>query len=359
MGANSLIQWTDATFSPWRGCEKVSEGCKACYAEVLVTKRQGLPVWGASAERKIAAESTWRNLAKWNKEAAALPDKCLQCGNRLLASAFASNICPVLDDLGQACGGKILRNAPFSVFPSLCDVFEDYRGPSKALVDSARLRYFRECEQTPHLRHLLLTKRPENVRAMVHPMGWTKNSGKEWPRNVWIGCTIENQKRAEERILWLLDIPAPIRFVSYEPAMGPIDWTRIQVVAQNSPNGPGAWLNALTGHVSGLDDVLPRHIDWLIVAVRAGANARPFDLVWARNTLEQCRAAGISGFMKQAGSRPYSSDKARDYPGRKVWMWVAKDSLEQKLLLNFKDKKGGNPEEWPEDLRVRQVPTLA
>lgn len=357
MGANSLIQWTSGTFSPWRGCMKVSEGCQRCYAEALITKRQGLPVWGQNAERKIAAESTWRNLAKWNKQADALPDECLKCGERLRISAFDTDRCPVRGDVGQVCGGEVLRNAPFSVFPSLCDVFEDYQGPSKALLDAARVRYFRECEQTPNLRHLLLTKRPQNVRAMVHQMGWTKNSGAEWPRNVWIGCTIENQQRAEERILWLLDIPAPVRFVSYEPALGPVDWTRIKVVEPNPPNGPGAWLNALTGHVSGPDDILPHHIDWLIVGGESGNGARPFDIEWAHGSVEQCKRAGVAVFVKQLGAQCISM--APFQPKNARWGWALENGERPPWRLMSQHKKGGDPSEWPEDVRVRQIPESA
>lgn len=69
MAENSKIQWTHHTFNPWRGCEKVSEGCKHCYAEQLVTKRQGLPLWGKDAPRKVAAESTWREPLRWNRQA--------------------------------------------------------------------------------------------------------------------------------------------------------------------------------------------------------------------------------------------------------------------------------------------------
>jgi protein gp37 len=369
MGANSLIQWTSGTFSPWRGCDKVSEGCKHCYAEALVTKRQGLPVWGAAAERKVAAKSTWKNLAKWNKQAAALPDQCLKCGDRLLLSAFPdTDRCPVRMDLGMICGGEVQRNAPYSVFPSLCDIFEDYQGPSKALVDAARLRYFRECELTPNLRHLLLTKRPENVMRMT-PVGWrtphyvNDKAVSSWPANVWIGCTVENQKRAEERLPWLLSIPAPMRFVSYEPALGPVDWTRVQVVAPDPPNGPGAWLNALTGHVAGPDDILPHHIDWLIVGGESGPGARPFDLAWARSAVEQCKASGVSCFVKQLGANPVDSAPLPIDPAATPMMQEILDGHNrgciEKALARITDRKGGDMAEWPETLRVREIPEAA
>lgn len=316
MGKETGIAWTDHTFNPWRGCEKVSEGCKHCYAETFVVKRQGLPVWGAQAERKVAAESTWKNLLKWNREAER---------DGVKRRVFVA---------------------------SLADIFEDYQGPTAEAVRAARFRLITTIGQTPNLIYLLLTKRPENVARLwpVHLPG-VQHYG-----NIWIGCTVENQKRAEERIPWLLEIPSVVRFVSYEPALEAVDFTRIQVVKPAPPHGPGAWLNGLTCYVAGPDDVRPRRVDWLIVGGESGLGARPFDLTWARSSVAQCKAAGVSVFVKQMGSKPWSSDKAKDYPGRRVWMWASGDSLEQKLLLKFDDTKGGDMAEWPEDLRVREFP---
>jgi len=319
MGKNSLIQWTDHTFNPWRGCMKVSEGCKNCYAEQLVTRRQGLQVWGQDAPRKIAAESTWREPLRWNKQAA-------QVGER--RRVFCA---------------------------SLADVFEDYRGPSQAEISTARWRLWRLIEVTPALDWLLLTKRPQNVTGYVPP-DWVQQ---QWPANVWVGCTVENQERATERLPWLLSIPAPVRFVSYEPALGPVDWTRLQVVAPRPPNGPGAYLNALTGHVAGPDDILPYHIDWLIVGGESGLGARPLDITWARTAVQQCKGAGVSVFVKQLGAHPVDGSSlpvdSAATPVMQEILDAYNHSLKERSLSRISDKKGGILEEWPEDLRVREV----
>lgn len=290
MGEISKIQWTDATFNPWRGCMKVSEGCKNCYAETFVTKRQGLPVWGQDAPRKVAAESTWREPVKWNKQA----EK------------------------------EGVRRRVFCA--SLADVFEEYMGPNAAEIALARLRLFRLIESTPHLIWLLLTKRPENVLPFV-PDSWAE----AWPQNAWSGFTAENQARFDERWAHAKKIPAPVIFTSIEPQLGPV-----VLPADYLARGQRVW--PFTGGES-------------------GPSARPFDLVWARSLVAQCRAAGVPVFVKQMGSKPWSSDKAKDYHGRRAWMWAASDSMEQKLLLKFEDKKGGDWSEWPEDLRVREVPS--
>lgn len=292
MGANSLIQWTDHTFNPWRGCMKVSEGCKNCYAETFVTKRQGLPVWGQDAERRVAAESTWKHPEKWNREAAAAG----------------------------------VRRRVFCA--SLSDVFEEYTGPDAPAVAFARSRLFALIDKTPHLLWLLLTKRPENVIPFV-PARWIDEG---WPANVWSGFTAENQARFDERWEHAKHIPAPVIFTSIEPQIGPVVLP---------------------------EDYLARgQRVWPFIGGESGPGARTFDLAWARSLIKQCADAGVPAFMKQAGSRPRSTDKA-DYHGRRAWMWQATDSLESRLLLDFEDKKGGDPEEWPEDLRVREIPAAA
>lgn len=295
MAEETGIAWTDSTFNPWRGCMKVSEGCKNCYAEQLVTKRQGLPVWGQDARRIVAAESTWKNPVRWNKQAAA---------NGRQQKVFCA---------------------------SLADVFERYEGPAMDAVWAARARLFLLIRDTPNLIWQLLTKRPENIMDMV-PQSWRDS----WPRNVWIGCTVENKKRAAERIPHLLQVPAAVRFVSYEPALEPVDFTRIEVVKPEPPNGPGVWLNALTGHVIGPDDILPHHVDWLIIGGESGPEARLFNPAWADWMVTQCKSAGVPVFVKQMGSNPTLRDGSGWGP--------------------IRDSKGGDWSEWPAQLRVREFP---
>lgn len=354
MGETSKIEWTEATFSPWRGCMKVSEGCHHCYAEFLVVKRQGLPVWGANAERKVAAESTWRNLPKWERLAQTLPDRCSKCGERMLLAAFAfTERCPAVDEDGKTCGGEVLRNEPIRVFPSLCDIFEEYKGPDHAAVAAARLRYFRECEKTPHLRHLLLTKRPENVLRMVHEMGWTQNQGKEWPRNVWVGCTVENKQRALERLPHLVSIPAPVRFISQEPQLERFTYgvdmeaTANRLGLFECPKCRG-WGTIVRGVPDQHGNEAEREcrwcrgsgsaVDWVIIGGESGHNARPFNPAWADQTRLECQAAGVQVFIKQMGSNPTLRDGSGWGP--------------------IRDRKGGNMLEWPAQLRVREVPAL-
>lgn len=136
-----------------------------------------------------------------------------------------------------------------------------------------------------------------------------------------------------------------MRFLSCEPLLGPVDLTRLTLIAPE-PSDPklGVWQNALTGHVIGPDDMLPERIDWVIIGGESGPRARPMDLAWARSLVEQCRAAGVAPFVKQLGARPrieQPMDGAGNHPVTEILL---------------RDRKGGDMAEWPEDLRVREFP---
>jgi len=287
MAANTDIEWADHTFNPWRGCAKVSAGCKNCYAEnaapVRIARSKGLETWGTGAAREIASESMWKQPLLWDR-------KAKEAG---------------------------VRHRVFCA--SLADVFEDYEGPSANAVKAARLRLWALIEATPHLDWLLLTKRPQNVLGMI-PERWRA----QLPQNVWMGCTVENQEAAEERIMSLLGIPAKIRFVSQEPQVGPIDWTRIEIV-KTKP-----WVASI--NVLGAKQY--QRIDWIIVGGESGSNARPFDVSWARKTVAQCKAAGVPVFVKQLGANPWLDG----------------------VPYHIASKKGGLMSELPPDLALREVP---
>lgn len=181
-------------FNPWRGCTKVSRGCANCYAEAGSKRNPAvLGVWGDAGTRVIASESYWRLPLKWDRQAA-------KAGER--RRVFCA---------------------------SLADVFED-----RPELVSPRQRLFRLIGDTPYLDWLLLTKRPENVLRMTHdewcppvPGHVSQNAGDghswKWPSNVWLGVSVEDQQRADERIPILLQTPAAVRFLSCEPLLGPLD----------------------------------------------------------------------------------------------------------------------------------------
>ena len=165
---------------------------------------------------------------------------------------------------------------------------------------------------TPHLTWLILTKRPKTMRRFV--VSYSALPTARWPANIWLGVSVEDQASADARIPILLSIPAAVRFVSAEPLLAPVDFE-----CYPSTGCPTGWLDR-----GGLD--------WIIVGGESGPKARPFDIAWARSTIRQCRKASVKVYAKQLGRRPIGACIIR------------------------RDEKGADPSEWPEDLRVREMP---
>lgn len=320
MGENSAIQWCDHTFNAWMGCEKVSEGCKHCYAEdatpVRVHRGRGLELWGKGAARHVTGDDNWRKPVQWNRAA-------------------------------EVAG---IRRRVFA--QSLSDTFEDRRD-----LDAPRARLFALIESTPWLDWLVLTKRPENMVRLA-PASWAER----WPANVWAGCTVENQAMAHERIPALLRIPAAVRFLSMEPLLGPVDIS--EYLARNEAGSCSrcgcAWtyaddrepaMRARRGHVC--PPGYGGHIDWIIIGGESGSKARPFDVAWARSLMKQAREAGIAPFVKQLGA--YARGLKEDHFYLHNYGLCAYDK--NRLTLN--DGHGGDMAEWPADLHVRDFPALA
>lgn len=297
MGVDTKIQWCDYTWSPWHGCAKVSPGCEHCYAEKGSHRNpRVLGVWGKAGTRVIARD--WDKPRRWDRAA-------MKAGERR------------------------------RVFPSICDPFEE-----RADLEEARHRFMGLVAATPRLDWLVLTKRPEvaaeyfrrpkgvnfwNASEEYRQIVYGKDSDVDlgdglsgWPpRNLSLGVSVENQIYADERMPVLLQSPAAVRFISYEPALGPVDF--------------GPWLIRL---------------DWVIIGGESGPKARPFDVAWARSTIRQCREAGVACFVKQLGASPYYTAFNPNAP--------AFDDDE--IFVKLNDPKGGDIDEWPEDLRVQEFP---
>lgn len=277
MATNSKIEWTDHTFNPWMGCTKVSDGCKFCYAETLMDTRWGKVEWGPQGERKRTSEANWRKPLAWNGDDWFV---CAKCGHRASHRYFDRQgvpryVCPECGEFDV----HITRQRVFCA--SLADVFED-----RDELRPWRRDLFEMIAQTPNLDWLILTKRPENVMAMIAA------DASEWseqlPDHVWIGTSVEDQESADKRIPELLRIPAAVRFLSCEPLLGPMD---LWQPARRQPRTVHA------GHDSSHDG-----IHWVICGGESGPNARPMHPDWARSIRDQCQAASVSFLFKQWGA---------------------------------------------------------
>lgn len=233
MGAKTNIAWTNKSFSIVWGCEKVSPACKNCYAETL-SKRFGEDVWGPNKPRKTFKQKHWNEPLKWDKKAAAKGTK------------------------------------EFVFCSSMCDVFENHPTVIQELGKLWTL-----IKKTPNLIWQLLTKRPERI-AQSLPEDWADGYN-----NVWLGTTIENNDYVH-RADYLRAIPTKLRFISYEPALGPLDKLD------------------LTG------------LHWLIFGGESGAGFRQHNPQWARDIKKRCEENGVTFFYKQGSSLRSGEDETLD-----------------------------------------------
>lgn len=152
-----------------------------------------------------------------------------------------------------------------------------------------------------------------------------------WPLpNVWLGTSAEDQRRFDERWPALRDAPAAVRFLSIEPQIERVDMCEAL----------GMWWNQSTGRWVLKDGII--RPDLVICGGESGPGAREFHIPWGESLLEQCRGAGIRFFMKQVGARPVG----RHANGLNL------------TSLSLKSRKGGDWNEWPEHLRVRELPEI-
>ena len=284
MGANTHIQWTDYTFNPWEGCTKVSPGCAHCYAEARDIRFTGGQHWGKGAPRRRTSVHNWNEPRRWDSQ----PRMDFERRQRV----FCASLADWLDD-----------EVPIEWTADLLDLIR----------------------ATPNLDWQLLTKRPENWRPRLDQVyNWTTQRVYDYnpalqlwvlswlqgqaPDNVWIGTTVEDQARADERIPLLLRLPAKVRFLSCEPLLGPVD-----LIKWLHPEGRcGECLQLIEVHrtcvscdccCEGPEGTLTRGdlIDWIICGGESGKDARPMHPAWARSLRDQCAAAGVPFFFKQWG----------------------------------------------------------
>jgi len=291
----SKIEWTEKTWNPIVGCSVVSPGCTNCYAMKMA----------ARLEKMLPPERRG--------------DKVLT--NHYSALTQPSKAGPVWTGRINRAPEHILleplrRKKPTMYFVnSMSDLFHESVPDEWILkvLDVIRRSSYDggsnigrigggEGEHT----YQVLTKRSGRMLAFMSRLRWDGKklhlaNDQHLPlvmRNLWLGVSAEDQTRADERIPDLLATPAAVRFVSAEPLLGPINFTKI---ACSFGTKHVSRHNALIG-INGLPTVNHRHkLDWIIVGGESGPGARPMHPDWARSIRDQCNAAGVAFFFKQWG----------------------------------------------------------
>lgn len=348
MAATSLIQWTDHTGGPFLGCSIVSAGCGHCYAKELAEGRlskifrnayqkagfedwETRPVWGTKATRVLTK-------GFWN-EARAINARHANAGTR--GRWFPSQI-DWLDDMP---GGIIDQDGK-------------QLDPIRVLADFLKL-----IQETPNLDWLLLTKRPENWSDRIaEAMGfidrkWIAGEEARTPCGVWVGrwleataphrgmgaipdnvrfgFSAENQDCLDRRWEAAKQIPAKVTFISAEPLLSALDFRRVFAEAK-------ALKKTLL----------------IIVGGESGNGARRCLTEWIYDIVLQCRSAGVEVFVKQLGAYAAAENaNVLDWPDDTAMEPDGSGAAGARILLRH--PKGGDMNEWPEDLRVRQFPEIS
>ena len=350
--ADTSIEWATKVWNPLRGCSIVSAGCRSCYAmkqahrfagpggkyEGLTKMSGGGPVW--TGEVRVVPEMLEAPL-HWKKPQRVFVNSMSDLFHEDVPDSFIDQVFAVM---------ALCSQHTFQVLTKRPQRAEDYlrsQATLNGIGDSIRRR-----SPTPAM------SIAEAMRAFgieVDPISrW-------WPlRNVWLGVSVEDQATADERIPLLLETPAAVRWVSAEPLLAAVTLR--------------LWL-PFTTRGRGGDHREKGGLDWVVVGGESGPGARPFDIAWARSTVEQCKAAGVPVFVKQLGAKPLERQPSLDkgFAGRDLldvmtrprppqmdgWGRITTETetfYQRHLDLN--DRKGGDIDEWPADLRVREWPEV-
>lgn len=299
MSAISTIEWTDRTWNPVRGCSVIDSGCINCYAMKQAHRfsGEGKPYHGLTKQTKAGPQ--WTGVIRTVEEALDEP-----LSWKKPARVFVNSMSDLFHE-----------RVPFPFIDRVFAVMAECQEHTFQVLTkrAERLRKYMSLDRTEAIGRLM----PFDRSTLESFLTWP-------PRNVWLGVSCEDQRRADQRIPLLLETPAAIRFISAEPLLGPLKLD--------------SWL---PWNFDTYPNVGPR-LDWVIVGGESGPHARPCALEWIDDIVRQCRSAGAPVFVKQLGAYVVSEERMDG----DVWAWRA----------GFRDRKGADPSEWPDRLCVREYP---
>lgn len=354
MGERTKIEWTHHTWNPWRGCEHATlpdgtphPGCANCYAESMAKRNpRTLGTWGEYGTRIRAVDKTFKLPLEWDR-------KAKEAGE--VRRVFVDSLSDFFEDwkgpVTHHLGGYLHRSTDgYCVLP-------DVNEQRAVRLDDLRADAYRIIDQCRNLRFLILTKRPQNVRQKRF---WNPVQGQAnivFRSNVWLLASVSDQPSAQAMIPPLLKCRdlVPVLGVSAEPLLGPIDLSYIPIAADVRADVLRGiytqWCDEGVDHpaVEQEFDGGP-HLDLVIPGGESGPGARPCNIDWIRDIVRQCREADVACFVKQLGANVVDSN-----PGASVGVQQGRLSAVRWAL---RDAKGGDWDEWPADLRIRQFPVV-
>ena len=304
MSDGSTIEWTEATWNPTRGCKKISPGCKHCYAERFAERFRGVP--GHAYERGFEPRFVLEQLGlplTWRKPRTIFVDS--------MSDLFQDDI----SDEQIAAVFAVMSGCPqhtFQVLTKRADRmrrwFEWVAGAEESLPPNVhRLRPRPADSPLAVVRTALARIAPDLVNKCPKDSIRGLFELRPWPLpNVWLGVSVEDDEYARRRVPHLLASTAAVHFVSYEPALGLVDYRDLHVeVSRHDGTSVPARLDALRGILTREGGNVVEHtrsrLDWVIMGGESGPGARPMDPAWVRSTRDQCAAADVAFFFKQWG----------------------------------------------------------
>jgi protein gp37 len=371
----SKIEWTDETWNPLVGCKEVSPGCLHCYAAVMANRLAGMAEADIAAGRNPGRKRHYMGLTGtatkgdasrvvWSGKVNLVPEALAEpLGWKKPRQVFVNSMSDLfhqdVPDSYIAAVFGVMAASPRHTFQVLTKRPERMQQWMAAMTEAGGIgKYIRSESGRNAIRgHFDSVIVQENVngdlyRAINDPWmqvmnGAACNYGEAPLSNVWLGTSVENQEQADKRIQYLLKTPAAVRFLSCEPLLGPID---------------------VESHL------LRNLLHWVICGGESGHGARHCNVEWIRSIVAQCKAAEVACFVKQLGANAIDSSlkdvwcngehhytrPAHDPDG--VLAEAAKrpgySVTPHKLSRLLTDKKGGDWNEWPADLRVREFPRI-
>jgi protein gp37 len=331
----SKIEWTDETWNPVVGCSLVSPACTNCYAMAMAARLERMSPSShyVGTTKVVNGKAVWTGVLKQAPESVLLKPLTLKKPRRIFVNSMSDLFHESIPDEWIDIVFAVMALAPQHTFQVLTKRPKRMRG----YVESANARVAQQVYDMAQvgqpLEHLGLTFAPRESPSL---------SIEKWPlRNVWLGVTAEDQRRAAARMPDLLVTPAAFRFVSCEPLLGAIDLRSLDINGEAeldalNPTSPAdCWREQWAPEVTGtsLEEAIEGFEDWgfsyppsdkpaprldlVIAGGERGPGARDNDFeLNARALLAQCRAAGVPFFGKQnVGKKPLPDDLLiREFP---------------------------------------------
>lgn len=313
------IEWTEDVWNPLAGCNEISPGCLHCYAATMAHRLAAMAQADIAAGRDPGSKRKYIGTTKkldngkivWTGKVNLDPDALQEPLKRKKPTTYFVN--SMSDLFHEDVPDEFIRRA-FAVMSFAGQhTFQVLTKRARRLAQwfSNKENSLSACQAEFCVRDGDVSGLISNTRAINGTHGKAVGDGNYWPLpNVWLGVSVEDQKRLIDRWEFLRNTPAMIRFFSAEPLLGPLNMRPI--------------FDCMTKP------------DWVIAGGESGHGARPCNVQWIRDIVQQCKAAGVPVFVKQLGGN------------------VTAQGLEGRI--SFRHSKGGDMAEWSEDLRVREMP---